>query len=96
MQHGNYDVDLDQRINWKVVQIIWPYLMEHRSRVFFALGCLVFAKLAMSEGVDVDRRLDASDLGGRCVGAGGFFGFEVLSGAHSYTSPDSVVAGATK
>ena len=48
MQHGNYEVDLQQKINWQVIRIIWPYLMEHRTRVFFALGCLVLAKLANS------------------------------------------------
>ena len=46
MQHGNYEVEKDQKINWQVVRIIWPYLIEHRNRVLFALGCLVFAKLA--------------------------------------------------
>lgn len=46
MQHGNYDVEPDQRLNWQVIRIIWPYLMVHRSRVMLALGCLVFAKLA--------------------------------------------------
>ena len=46
MQHGNYDVDLKQKINWHVIRIIWPYLMEHRARVYVALGCLILAKLA--------------------------------------------------
>ena len=46
MQHGNYEVDLKQKINWHVIRIIWPYLMEHRARVYMALGCLILAKLA--------------------------------------------------
>jgi ABC-type transport system involved in Fe-S cluster assembly fused permease/ATPase subunit len=46
MEHGNYEVETDQKINWQVIRIIWPYLMEHRSRVLLALGCLIFAKLA--------------------------------------------------
>lgn len=46
MQHGNYEVDLKQKINWHVIRIIWPYLMEHRARVYLALGCLILAKLA--------------------------------------------------
>ena len=46
MQHGNYEVDLKQKINWHVIRIIWPYLMEHRARVYVALGCLILAKLA--------------------------------------------------
>ena len=46
MEHGNYDLEPGQRINWQLVRIIWPYLMVHRTRVMFALGCLVLAKLA--------------------------------------------------
>jgi len=46
MEHGNYDVEPGQKINWQLIRIIWPYLMVHRARVLFALGCLVLAKLA--------------------------------------------------
>lgn len=46
MNHGNYDVEPDQKINWQIIKIIWPYLMEYRSRVLLALGCLILAKMA--------------------------------------------------
>jgi ATP-binding cassette subfamily B protein len=45
MDHGNYDNEPNQKINWHTLRIIWPYLMEHRDRVLLALGCLVLAKL---------------------------------------------------
>ena len=46
MRHGNYEDEPNQKINWKIIKIIWPYLMEYRSRVLLALGCLILAKLA--------------------------------------------------
>jgi ATP-binding cassette, subfamily B, heavy metal transporter len=46
MNHGNYDNEPDQKINWRTVLFIWPYLMEHRNRVLLALACLVLAKLS--------------------------------------------------
>lgn len=46
MNHGNYDVEPDQKINWQIIKIIWPYLMEYRNRVLLALGFLILAKLA--------------------------------------------------
>ncbi|MEZ7953253.1 MAG: ABC transporter ATP-binding protein/permease [Halioglobus sp.] len=32
-------------MNWHIIRIIWPYLMEYRNRVLLALGCLILAKL---------------------------------------------------
>ena len=46
MNHGNYDHEPNQKINWQIIRIVWPYLMVYRSRVLLALGCLVFAKVA--------------------------------------------------
>ncbi len=45
MNHGSYEDEPNQKINWHVIRIIWPYLMEYRSRVLLALGCLILAKL---------------------------------------------------
>lgn len=45
MNHGNYDHEPDQKINWHIVRIIWPYLMEYRGRVLLALGFLILAKV---------------------------------------------------
>ena len=46
MDHGNYDNEPNQKINWHIIRIVWPYLMEYRQRVLLALGCLVLAKLS--------------------------------------------------
>jgi ABC-type transport system involved in Fe-S cluster assembly fused permease/ATPase subunit len=45
MDHGSYDDEPNQKINWHVIRLIWPYLMEYRGRVLLALGCLILAKL---------------------------------------------------
>ena len=45
MNHGNYEDEPNQKINWHIIRIIWPYLMEYRNRVLLALGCLILAKL---------------------------------------------------
>jgi ABC-type transport system involved in Fe-S cluster assembly fused permease/ATPase subunit len=39
----------DQQINgfnWQVLKVIWPYLLEFKVRIFFALFCLVLTKIA--------------------------------------------------
>lgn len=46
MQHGNFDDEPGSSMNWHVVKIIWPYLLEHKRRVGLALLCMVLAKLA--------------------------------------------------
>jgi ABC-type transport system involved in Fe-S cluster assembly fused permease/ATPase subunit len=45
MDHGSYDDAPNQKINWQILRIIWPYLMEYRNRVLLALGFLILAKL---------------------------------------------------
>lgn len=45
MDHGNYENEPNQKINWHVIRIIWPYLMEYRNRVLLAMACLILAKL---------------------------------------------------
>lgn len=44
MRHGNYSDDSDSSINWNVIKIIWPYLLDYWQRVVLALFCLVLAK----------------------------------------------------
>ena len=46
MRHGNFDQQTDTPMNWQVLAIVWPYLLEHKLRVGAALGCLVIAKIA--------------------------------------------------
>lgn len=50
MQPGNYAVDADRKINWRVFQIIWPYMLEHKARIGIALVCLVLSKAASVTG----------------------------------------------
>jgi len=45
MDYGSYEDEPNQKINWHIIRIIWPYLMEYRNRVLLALGCLILAKL---------------------------------------------------
>ncbi len=46
MRHGNFEDEVDSKINWKVLSLIWPYLLEYRTRVLVAMACLVIAKVA--------------------------------------------------
>lgn len=39
--------DIPESIDWGVFKSLIPFLIEYRGRVFFALGCLVMAKMAM-------------------------------------------------
>ncbi len=46
MRHGNFEDQPDSKINWKMLALIWPYLLEYRARVAVAMGCLIMAKVA--------------------------------------------------
>ena len=50
MRSGDYAVDAEKKINWKVFQIVWPYLLEYRSRIIIALAFLVLSKGASISG----------------------------------------------
>ncbi|MER2491246.1 ABCB family ABC transporter ATP-binding protein/permease [Catenovulum sediminis] len=41
--YNNFD---NANVNWQVVRKVFPYLVEFKARVFLALTCLVFAKVA--------------------------------------------------
>ncbi|HEY7866339.1 MAG TPA: ABC transporter ATP-binding protein/permease [Psychromonas sp.] len=45
MRHGQH-TDVPDSINWSVFKTLIPYLAEYRLRVFLALLCLLFAKIA--------------------------------------------------
>ncbi len=44
MQHGNYEVEQKQEINWSLVSRLWPFLKASRNRVGLALVFLLLAK----------------------------------------------------
>jgi ATP-binding cassette subfamily B protein len=47
MRHGQYADDNGGKLNWSLLQRIWPLLMENRLRVLLALACLLLAKGAI-------------------------------------------------
>ena len=50
MRSSDYAADAGQKINWKVFQIVWPYLLEYRARIVLALAFLVLSKGASVSG----------------------------------------------
>ena len=46
MRHGSYTNEPNQKINWQIIKVILPYLLEYKTRVGIALLCLVAAKMA--------------------------------------------------
>ena len=50
MRSSDYAADAEKKINWKVFQIVWPYLLEYRSRIMIALVFLVLSKGASISG----------------------------------------------
>ena len=42
-QHSDLPIN---GFNWQVLKVIWPYLLEFKVRIFFALFCLVLTKIA--------------------------------------------------
>ncbi|MBT7375111.1 MAG: ABC transporter ATP-binding protein/permease [Porticoccaceae bacterium] len=50
MRYGHSGSDIEGRFNWKLIRVIWPYLLEYRTRVGLALACLVLSKAASVSG----------------------------------------------
>jgi len=50
MRSTDYSVNAEQKINWKVFQIVWPYLLEYKARIVLAIVCLVLSKAASVSG----------------------------------------------
>lgn len=46
MRRTNYPEHEVTSINWRVFGMLWPYLLEYKVRIFVALLCLVFTKIA--------------------------------------------------
>ncbi len=44
--HHRQDFDPASKINWKIFQVIWPYLLEYKVRIGIAIVCLVLSKAA--------------------------------------------------
>ena len=50
MRHGRFSDQPNTPLNWHVLKVIWPYLLEYKQRIFIALGCLILAKIASVAG----------------------------------------------
>ena len=46
MQHGNFEEQPGATMNWQIIKVIWPYLLDYKQRVGIALVCMVLAKIA--------------------------------------------------
>jgi len=46
MRPSAYHDEAVTQLNWQVLRLLWPYLLEFRGRIVLALACLVVAKLA--------------------------------------------------
>jgi ABC-type transport system involved in Fe-S cluster assembly fused permease/ATPase subunit len=47
MQHGNYSNDPNIKLNWRILNRLWPYIFEYKGRVVVALLCLIMSKAAV-------------------------------------------------
>jgi len=47
MRHGNFDLDREQPVNWRILSWLWPHLWRYRGRVLVALAFLVASKGAI-------------------------------------------------
>ncbi|MBU2977457.1 ABC transporter ATP-binding protein/permease [Alteromonas sp. C1M14] len=46
MRPSRFTVPPDTPVRWHALGQLWPYLLEFKTRIVFALGCLVLAKMA--------------------------------------------------
>ncbi len=47
MRHGNFSDEPGSKVNWRIANMLLPYLFAYKSRVFLALVCLVLSKAAI-------------------------------------------------
>ena len=40
MRDAYQEFDSESKINWKIFQVIWPYLLEFKTRIVIALVCV--------------------------------------------------------
>jgi ATP-binding cassette, subfamily B, heavy metal transporter len=50
MRSYDYSDNAEQKINWKVFQLVWPYLLDYKARIVLAIVCLVLSKAANVSG----------------------------------------------
>jgi ABC-type transport system involved in Fe-S cluster assembly fused permease/ATPase subunit len=47
MRHGNFSDEPGSHVNWRIANMLLPYLFAYKSRVFLALICLILSKAAI-------------------------------------------------
>ena len=69
MRPSHPSTEPEKSINWTLLKLIWPYMLEHKVRIVIALSCLVLSKAASVYGpfllkyiVDTLSREQASPL----------------------------------
>ena len=69
MRSSHPSTEPEKSINWTLLKLIWPYMLEHKVRIVIALSCLVLSKAASVYGpfllkyiVDTLSREQASPL----------------------------------
>lgn len=69
MRPSHPSTEPKKSINWTLLKLIWPYMLEHKVRIVIALSCLVLSKAASVYGpfllkyiVDTLSREQASPL----------------------------------
>ena len=50
MEPSDYAVNANRKINWKVLQVVWPYMQRYRNRIVISMVCLVLSKGASVAG----------------------------------------------
>lgn len=46
MRRSSFPENEVTEINWKVIKVLWPYLLEFKGRIGFAIACLILTKIA--------------------------------------------------
>ena len=63
MEPSDYAVNANHKINWKVLQVVWPYMQRYRNRIFISMVCLVLSKGASVAGPFILKHI-VDDLNG--------------------------------
>lgn len=63
MEPSDYAVNANRKINWKVLQVVWPYMQRYRNRIFISMVCLVLSKGASVAGPFILKHI-VDDLNG--------------------------------
>lgn len=66
MEPSDYAINANRKINWKILQVIWPYMQRYRNRIVISMACLVLSKGASVAGPFILKHI-VDDLNGEGV-----------------------------